>query len=416
MKDFYAKVAFVALNVLLFASKIESEKHGRRVKRAQEINHSTFKPDNVCVAPKFIRHGTISCQDHFFELSCTVQCDRNYYLPNGQSSRTYECDKYDDKWMDGPAPEHCDPICIPPCSNGGTCVGPGQCQCPKGFTGPRCEKTESTCDKFPDQPENGKIDCVKTIYGLACTASCFENFELNPVVENPIQCRDGVWKPQGLQVTPDGRPIVICKPVPDRCKPYPKTPLNAVVECSEKPFKGIVTCFAQCKNGYQFESASTNTFKCDIRNGTWNPQRDIPNCIEILTTTEIVTTTYLATTTEATTTIEPTTIKILPPSTDSATCVTWGQKHYRTFDGTYYSFCSKCSYTLARDCINEVFTILVNSNNNCDEAQPAKCQRSIDIYLAGNEVHISLSKTKEGKFVATIRDKNGNAGSILLSS
>ncbi len=127
----------------------------------------------------------------------------------------------------------------------------------------------------------------------------------------------------------------------------------------------------------------------------------------VLTTTEIVTTTYLTTTTEATTTIEPTTIKILPPSTDSATCVTWGQKHYRTFDGTYYSFCSKCSYTLARDCINEVFTILVNSNNNCDEAQPAKCQRSIDIYLAGNEVHISLSKTKEGKFVATIRDKNG---------
>ncbi|TRY85793.1 hypothetical protein DNTS_014780, partial [Danionella cerebrum] len=32
------------------------------------------------------------------------------------------------------------------------------------------------------------------------------------------------------------------------------------------------------------------------------------------------------------------------------TCRSWGQYNYETFDGLYYYFPGKCSYTLVRDC------------------------------------------------------------------
>lgn len=32
------------------------------------------------------------------------------------------------------------------------------------------------------------------------------------------------------------------------------------------------------------------------------------------------------------------------------TCRSWGQYNYETFDGLYYYFPGKCSYTLLKDC------------------------------------------------------------------
>lgn len=32
------------------------------------------------------------------------------------------------------------------------------------------------------------------------------------------------------------------------------------------------------------------------------------------------------------------------------TCRSWGQYNYETFDGLYYYFPGKCSYTLVKDC------------------------------------------------------------------
>ncbi|KAK2587041.1 hypothetical protein KPH14_010995 [Odynerus spinipes] len=37
------------------------------------------------------------------------------------------------------------PICLAPCLNGGTCVSPGKCSCPKGFTGSQCQSDVDEC-------------------------------------------------------------------------------------------------------------------------------------------------------------------------------------------------------------------------------------------------------------------------------
>ncbi|XP_070570755.1 multiple epidermal growth factor-like domains protein 6 [Ptychodera flava] len=37
------------------------------------------------------------------------------------------------------------PICSPCCENGGTCVSPNVCDCPPGFSGPRCSESTNYC-------------------------------------------------------------------------------------------------------------------------------------------------------------------------------------------------------------------------------------------------------------------------------
>ena len=50
----------------------------------------------------------------------------------------------------------CRPVCRGGCHNGGTCVSPDNCRCPKGFAGPNCYLKE--CDKESHQGNNTLLD------------------------------------------------------------------------------------------------------------------------------------------------------------------------------------------------------------------------------------------------------------------
>uniref|UniRef100_A0A671S0L1 Otogelin-like n=1 Tax=Sinocyclocheilus anshuiensis TaxID=1608454 RepID=A0A671S0L1_9TELE len=65
------------------------------------------------------------------------------------------------------------------------------------------------------------------------------------------------------------------------------------------------------------------------------------------------------------------------------TCRSWGQYNYETFDGLYYYFPGKCSYTLLRDCEDSTRSsvhIQVHNDPECSSF-PYSCTRSISLFL-----------------------------------
>uniref|UniRef100_A0A8C1G9J5 Otogelin n=1 Tax=Cyprinus carpio TaxID=7962 RepID=A0A8C1G9J5_CYPCA len=61
------------------------------------------------------------------------------------------------------------------------------------------------------------------------------------------------------------------------------------------------------------------------------------------------------------------------------TCRSWGQYNYETFDGLYYYFPGKCSYTLLRDCEDSTRSS-VHNDPECSSF-PYSCTRSISLFL-----------------------------------
>ncbi|XP_023807134.2 otogelin isoform X3 [Oryzias latipes] len=65
------------------------------------------------------------------------------------------------------------------------------------------------------------------------------------------------------------------------------------------------------------------------------------------------------------------------------TCRTWGQYNFETFDGLYYYFPGRCSYTLLKDCGETTqggLVVQVHNDPECSSA-PYTCQRSVSIFL-----------------------------------
>ncbi|KAM3877462.1 otogelin [Diretmus argenteus] len=64
------------------------------------------------------------------------------------------------------------------------------------------------------------------------------------------------------------------------------------------------------------------------------------------------------------------------------TCRTWGQYNFETFDGLYYYFPGRCTYTLLRDCEDTSQSIIVQVHNDPDcHSSPYTCPRSVSLFL-----------------------------------
>ncbi|XP_053304585.1 mucin-5B-like [Spea bombifrons] len=68
-------------------------------------------------------------------------------------------------------------------------------------------------------------------------------------------------------------------------------------------------------------------------------------------------------------------------------CGGWGDPHYITFDGTYYTFLDNCTYVLVQQITPKFdnFRILVD-NYFCDAADGLSCPQSIIVYYKSNEL------------------------------
>ncbi|KAI3377328.1 hypothetical protein L3Q82_008531, partial [Scortum barcoo] len=89
------------------------------------------------------------------------------------------------------------------------------------------------------------------------------------------------------------------------------------------------------------------------------------------------------------------------------TCRTWGQYNYETFDGLYYYFPGRCTYTLLRDCEETAqasIVVQVHNDPGCSSA-PYTCQRSVSLFLPWEgEVRLHTTNvTFKGQRSAEIR-------------
>lgn len=65
----------------------------------------------------------------------------------------------------------------------------------------------------------------------------------------------------------------------------------------------------------------------------------------------------------------------------SGTCAVWGRGHYRTFDGSLFSFRSRCRHLLAHECRGDTFSVHVGDGHCANDS--LLCRRSLDVYVEG---------------------------------
>ncbi|XP_015268438.1 PREDICTED: mucin-2 [Gekko japonicus] len=71
-------------------------------------------------------------------------------------------------------------------------------------------------------------------------------------------------------------------------------------------------------------------------------------------------------------------------------CTGWGDPHYKTFDGFYYSYQGNCTYTLVEEINKKVdnFGVYID-NYHCDPREPVSCPRTLIVRHETQEVRIT---------------------------
>ncbi|RVE71725.1 hypothetical protein OJAV_G00054850 [Oryzias javanicus] len=81
-------------------------------------------------------------------------------------------------------------------------------------------------------------------------------------------------------------------------------------------------------------------------------------------------------------------------------CSGWGDPHYQTFDGQYYSFQKNCTYVLIKEIIpRHNFTIHID-NEYCDRSGTVTCAKALKVFYKNYE--IILTQTRGLKTVNTV--------------
>ncbi|XP_075745319.1 hemocytin isoform X1 [Rhipicephalus microplus] len=130
------------------------------------------------------------------------------------------------------------------------------------------------------------------------------------------------------------------------------------------------TCVLECNRGLKYEYLPpTNVYKCSAA-GEWSPP-NLPRCVD-----------------ETQERLKKAASPSRRPS--SGTCAVWGRGHYRTFDGSLFSFRSRCRHLLAHECRGDTFSVHVGDSHCSNDSARFFCRRSLDIYVEGQRFGFEL--------------------------
>ncbi|XP_048245056.1 mucin-19-like isoform X7 [Haliotis rufescens] len=253
----------------------------------------------------------------------------------------------------------------------------------------------SACQPLP-APNNGKINCATSPDGFDfdCTATCNTGFQFKTneaSVERSCDNFDGNWF--------DGKDVPECQPLcspgclnggsckePNKCACIdgwrgthcqhhaslcvkPAGPMFGSIQC--KADSTATVCTVGCAPTFTFKTPPAAEYRCTA-DGTWSPPKEsIPDCVQEQVVAPSV---------------QPTGSLIHPEVNGDATCVAWGQDHYRTFDNKMYTFQGNCHYLLAKDCAFNTFDIHVINDGNCTVGK--HCKRELDIYMGATKISL----------------------------
>ena len=218
-----------------------------------------------------------------------------------------------------------------------------------------------------EAPENGEVKCHTAFDKLnMCEITCNEGYTRsdNMVFACVIdeETTEPVWSPKV-----EGNRFPACYKIDEQCNDL-EAPENGFIHCETDPETSDRLCWPECKQNFMFEHQIPlrGYYRCSA-NGSlgWKPSNQIPKCIA-----------------------KPANIDEIQglaengildreaiPADQQGYCMTWGEHHYRTFDGRMYRFSGKCSYILATD--EQTFSVTLHNDPDCDGTKD--CKRTLSV-------------------------------------
>ncbi|XP_026826604.1 hemocytin isoform X2 [Ooceraea biroi] len=276
---------------------------------------------------------------------CIITCFKHFAFPDGSTITNVVCKNGNwqptrSEWVAVP---NCEPVCDPPCQNGGNCLPMNLCQCPQDYRGPQCQYLANACDaeklRF-----NGGYHCTSVGDTYSCTLKCPVGVEFEfPPAESYVCTYDrGTFEPQ---------PIPQCK-VDDNIKIIP----------SGTSYKTHVTSRHESSQFWSTHDTKTK-YSHEIYGGYYNVHGSNASSHSVL--------------------------EVSRPK--PKTCFVWGNTHYKTFDDRVYSFDSDCAHTLLRETQDSVCTIVALNSPGCRTGL-SRCFKIVKLYVQDKEYTLTINE------------------------
>lgn len=245
-------------------------------------------------------------------------------------------------------------------------------------------ETNIKCNAF--LPVHGSIES-KIHNGIKIvTLECDEGYRAESTELYICDLETGEYQPK---LPRGGQRYPSCISKSHKCS-HLEPPINGQVKCTDNADTKELRCEPKCNDGFEFASAIPMSGYYTCMEGKWNPYPYFPECIK---KENKINGNELGQVFGAQNKGQ------LKPD-QVGYCMTWGQNHYRTFDGLHYRFLGNCEYTLVQDMMNS-FAINVVNDPNCDVSKN-KCSRTIKFDLMNT--HIILKQDQDGNPIAINAD------------